>query len=106
MYTITYDLISFRPTAQAKMNDQFAIQSYNCKELNGQSQEAIFYKRLITIILSNLAIQVSLRYKIIPENFCNKTSYLFRTSKLQLYINLYSKYNTVLHYVYRELMTK
>lgn len=98
MYTITYDLISFRLTAQAKTNDQFAIQSYNCKELNGQStQEAIFYKRLITILLSNLAIQVSLRYKIIPENFCNKTSYLFRTLKLQLYINLYSKYNTVLH---------
>lgn len=48
---------SEKPTAQAKMNDQFAIQSYNYKELNGQSQEAIFYKRLITIILSNLAIQ-------------------------------------------------
>lgn len=48
---------SEKPTAQAKMNDQFAIQSYNYKELNGQSQEAIFYKRLITIMLSNLAIQ-------------------------------------------------
>ncbi|GAB1859285.1 Chloride channel CLIC-like protein 1 [Camponotus japonicus] len=52
------DFSSEKSTAQAKTNDQFAIQSYNCKELNGQNtQEAIFYKRLITILLSNLAIQ-------------------------------------------------
>lgn len=69
-------MISFSPAVQAKTNDGFTIQSYNCKELNEQSTQAIFYKRLITILLSNLAIQVSLWYKIIPENFCkNKTSY-------------------------------
>lgn len=77
-------LISFSPAAQTKTNDQFAmLQSHNCKELNEQStREAIFYKRLITILLSNLAIQVSLRYKIILESFYNKTSYLFWILKL------------------------
>lgn len=72
------------------------VQSYNCKELNEQNtQEAIFYKRLITILLSNLAIQVSFRYKIILESFYNKTSYLFlKLLQKKLHINLY-KYNTV-----------
>jgi len=35
-------------------------QPCNCKELNEQNtQEAMFYKRLIAILLSNLAMQAS-----------------------------------------------
>ncbi|KAH0953030.1 hypothetical protein HN011_000902 [Eciton burchellii] len=45
---------------QTKTNDQSHIstQLCNCKEWNERnSQEAVFYKRLITMLLSNLAIQ-------------------------------------------------
>jgi len=47
---------------QTKTNDQSHIstQLCNCKEWNERnSQEAVFYKRLITMLLSNLAIQVN-----------------------------------------------
>ncbi|XP_070161801.1 chloride channel CLIC-like protein 1 isoform X1 [Polyergus mexicanus] len=46
-------------SSPAKKNDQSPmIQSYSCKELDEQNtQAAIFYKRLIAVLLSNLAIQ-------------------------------------------------
>lgn len=50
------------PAAEAKKNDRFTMVQSNerigCKELDEQNtQGAIFYKRLIAILLSNLAIQ-------------------------------------------------
>lgn len=61
-------IISFSPTVQTKKNGQSPmVQSYSCKELDEQNiQGAIFYKRLIAVLLSNLAIQVNLWYKILP----------------------------------------
>jgi len=52
----------FSPVIQTRTNDQSHITTpCNCKEWNERnSQEAVFYKRLITILLSNLAIQVNL----------------------------------------------
>ncbi|XP_050451313.1 uncharacterized protein LOC126851411 isoform X1 [Cataglyphis hispanica] len=47
------------PAVQTKKNGQSAmVQSYSCKELDEQNiQGAIFYKRLIAVLLSNFAIQ-------------------------------------------------
>jgi len=54
--------LNFSPVTEIGKNERplTIAQPCNCKELNERNtQEAIFYKRLIAILLSNLAMQAS-----------------------------------------------